>query len=155
MSSFAAWGLSILGIAVITTVAEMLLPQGRMRTVIRSVTATVAAIIIITPIPQIIKHGINFDFSASAVDTDDDYLDYIEGKKRDLVCSAAEAYLKEHGYSGIEVSVELDGFAVKSASAKIVDNIINENGGHINKSEIKTLLAEYFGIDKEAVMVYG
>lgn len=155
MSSFGAWGLSILGIAVITTVAEMLLPQGKMRTVIRSVTATVAALVIITPIPQLIKHGINFDFSATAVETDKEYLEFVEKTKSELVSAAAEKYLTEKGYDGVKVSVELDGYAVKSVSANIVESIMPDGSGHINKSEIKTMLAEFFGIDKEAVMAYG
>ena len=156
MNAFAAWGLSILGIAVITTVAEMLLPQGKMRNIIRSVTATVAAFVIITPLPQLFKHGVAFDFlSADGVATDSEYLEYIEQTKRELICASAAEYLKQNGVEGVAVSVELDGFKVISATAKIVDSGITEDGAHINKSEITKLLAEYFGIDKEAVMAYG
>ncbi len=156
MNAFAAWGLSILGLAVITTIAEMLLPRGKMRNVIRSVTATVAALVIITPLPKIFKDGANFDFFGDdAVETDSEYLEYIEETKCKLISNAARDYLAQKGYDGVEITVTLDGFKVKSATANIVETGITGDDGHINKSEIKKLLAEYFGIDKEAVMAYG
>lgn len=155
MSSFAAWGLTILGLAVVTTVAEMLLPQGKTRNVIRSVAATIAVLVIVTPLPGLFKNGLDFDFSDGSVEIDENYLDYIEQKKCETVSEAAQKYLEQNGYSGIRISVELDGFRVKSAVANFVDSGITGDGAHINKSEIKRLLAEYFGIDKEAVMAYG
>lgn len=155
MSSFAAWGLTLLGLAVISTVAEMLLPQGKTRNVIRSVMATIAVLVIVTPIPQLLEHGIHFDFSSDAVVTDSEYLEYVDKIKSDTVGAAASEFLKSKGYEGMEVTVALDGWTVKSASAKFVDTGMTGNDAHIHKSEITVLLAEYFGIEKEAVMVYG
>ncbi len=155
MSSFAAWGLTLLGLAVICTIAEMLLPQGKTRGVIRSVMATVAVLVIVTPLPNLIKNGFDFDFTSDTVKLDTDYIQYSDGKRGELISRAAEQYLKQNGYDGISVSVQMDGYSVKSVTAKIADSGIIQNGEHINNSEIKKLLAEYFGIEKEAVMAYG
>lgn len=155
MSSFAAWGLTLLGLAVICTIAEMLLPQGKTRGVIRSVMATLAVLVIVTPLPNLIKNGFDFDFTADTVKLDTDYINYSDDKRGQYVAHAAELYLKQNGYDSIEVSVQMDGYKVKSVTAKISDSSIMQNGEHINNSEIKKLLAEYFGIEKEAVMAYG
>lgn len=156
MSSFAAWGLTILGLAIVTTVAEMLLPQGKMRKVISSVFATVTVFVIITPIPNLLKNGIDFDFSSDTVKTDQSYLEYIEGVRGEMLASSCAEYLKSKGYSdGYKITVESEGYTVKKARVEFVDSGMTENGGHINKSEIIELIAEYFGIGKEAVMSYG
>ena len=88
MSAFAAWGLTILGLAVVTTIAEMLLPQGKTRTVIRSVFATVAVLVIVTPLPKLLKSGFDLDFSGEDIVSDEKYLDYISGVKANIVTDA-------------------------------------------------------------------
>ncbi|MDE7406106.1 MAG: stage III sporulation protein AF [Clostridiales bacterium] len=155
MSSFAAWGLTLLGLAVICTIAEMLLPQGKTRGVIRSVMATIAVLVIVTPLPNLIKNGFDFDLTEDTIKLDAEYIKYSDDKRGEYSARAAELYLNQNGYDGIEVSVQMDGYKVKSVTAKISDSGIMQNGEHINNSEIKKLLAEYFGIEKEAVMAYG
>ena len=155
MSSFAAWGLTLLGLAVICTIAEMLLPQGKTRSVIRSVMATVAVFVIVTPLPGLIKNGFDFDFTEDTVNIDTDYIKYTDLLRGQEFAAAAEQYLKQNGYEGVAVTVEMNGYKVKSVTAKISNSSIMQNGTHINNSEITKLLAEYFGIEKEAVMAYG
>ena len=156
MSSFAAWGLTILGLAIITTVAEMLLPQGKTRNVVRSVAATVATLVIVTPLPSLFKSGFNFDFSGGEVAVDSEYLEYVDGIKAEAYVKSAKEYLKSKGLDGdYTLSVTLDGFNVKSATVNFSDSIMSENISHINKSEIIKSIADYFDIDEEAVMAYG
>lgn len=156
MSSFAAWGLTILGLAVVTTVAEMLLPQGKTRNVIRSAAAAIAALVIITPLPNILKNGFDYDFSGDSVHTDSDYLEYVDGIKADYFAKSAEEYLASKGYSdAARVTVTVDGWKVKTVTVNFSDMGMPENGAHINKSEIIKLVADYFGIGEEAVMSYG
>lgn len=155
MSSFAAWGLTLLGLAVICTIAEMLLPHGKTRGVIRSVMATIAVLVIVTPLPNLINNGFDFDFTSDTVNMDTSYIDYSEKKRGEYFGLAAQNYLSDNGYDGVEVSVIMDGYNVKSVSYKITKSGIKPNDQHINKNEIEKLLAEYFGIEKEAVMTYG
>lgn len=157
MSAFAAWGLTILGLAVIATVAEILLPQGKTRKVIRSVFAAAAALVIVTPVPRLIKNGFKFDFDAE-VQPDTSYLEYIEKTKKEMLADSAYKYLEANGHpcDGIKITLELSGeYSVKSAVVEFSRTGINDNGEHINKSEIIGLIADYFGIGKEAIMSYG
>lgn len=156
MNSFAAWGLTILGLAVVTTIAEMLLPKGKTRNVIRSVAATVAVFVIVTPLPNLLKSGLDFEFPSDSVELDGEYLEYTDGFKRKTVERAAMAYLAEKGYTdGFTLTVELDGWSVKSATLNFSDSGMPENTEHIHKSEIIKLVADYFGIGEEAIMSYG
>ena len=158
MSSFAAWGLTILGLAVTTTLAEMLLPQGRTRKVIRSVIATVTVLIIVTPLPKMLSGGFNFDFSSGdGIPTDSAYIQYVDDAKRGMIERSAEEYVKQSGLGEVRVTVELDdsGYGVKAASIKFDESGITENGEHIHKSEIIKLVAEYLRLSEEAIMTYG
>ncbi len=156
MNSFAAWGLTVLGLATVTTVAEMLLPQGKLRKVVRSVVATVTALVIVTPLPSLLKNGFDFDFAADAVETDADYLDYVENAKNEIIAKSVCDHLKSKGYgSGYTLTVETDGYDVKSVTINFSQSGITENGEHINKSEIIELIADYLRIGEEAIMTYG
>lgn len=156
MSSFAAWGITVLGLATVTTVAEMLLPHGKLRKVIRSVFATVTAFVIITPLPTLIKNGADFDFSSDTVTVDGQYIEYIDGVRGQMLASSCVEYLKSKGYDGgYTLSVESEDYKVKKARVDFSYSGMTENGGHINKSEIVELIADYFGISKEAIMTYG
>lgn len=156
MSGFAAWGLTVLGLATVTTIAEMLLPHGKLRNVILSVFASITALVIITPIPELFKNGFDFDFSTGTVATDSDYLDFIDKSREDIFAASAVEYLKQHGYDGgFTLTVTADGYTVKTVTVKFDESGMTADGGHINKSEIVGLIAEYFGVGREAVMTYG
>lgn len=157
MNSFAAWGLTVLALAIVTTIAEMLLPKGKTKTVIRSVVATVTVLAVITPIPSLIKGEIfNFDFETGGVETDTSYLEYIDGLKKTAIEKSVTDYLKTEGYEGIKVKVELDGeWTVKSATVDFSQSGITDKHEHIYKSEIIKLVAGRLQIGEEAIMTYG
>ena len=156
MSSFAAWGITILALAVISTVAEMLLPKGKTRNVIRSVTASVAVLAISTPIPGLLKNGFKFDFSADEVEIDGGYLQYVDGVKEEMLVNSVKNYLSTKGLkSDFVIKLEVDGWTVKSATVNFSQSVITGGDEHINKSEIIKSIADFFGIDEEAVMSYG
>lgn len=157
MTAFAGWGLTLLGLAIVTTVAEMLLPHGKTKSAVRYVVAVVAALVIITPIPSMLKHGINFDFDfGTGSVTDTEYLEYVDGLKEKLIENSVVRYVESKGVSGLIVAVELDGeFNVKSASIDFSKTVMTGNDEHINKSEIIRLVADYLRIGEEAIMTYG
>lgn len=155
MNAFAAWGLTVLGLAVISTVAEMLLPQGRLRNAIRSVMATIAVLVIVTPLPQLLNSKITLDFPLDAIKLDSEYIAFVENKNRELIELAATRFLESKGINGVKLDVRLVGYCVKSVTVDFSEIGITGNTAHINKSEITKLLADYFGIEKEAVMAYG
>lgn len=156
MSSFAAWGLTILGIAVITTVAEMFLPQGKTKKVIRSVFAVVTVLAIITPLPTLLKNGFGASLGENGVEMDESYLQYVEEAKKQMLIGSVEKHLKENGHSGgYSIDLDADGWTVKSVRIKFDEPGITEKGEHINKNEIIKLVADYFDIGREAIMTYG
>ncbi len=156
MSAFAAWGLTILALAIITTVGEMLLPKGRLRNVIRSVFASVTALAIVAPLPKLFN-GEKLDlFDNGEVETDGRYLEFIEDTKEEILLSAAYAALEEAGYSGAAtIRLNLEGWEVKSAVINFSESGIMTDGEHINRKEIIRLIADCFGINEEAIMTYG
>lgn len=156
MNSFASWGLTVLGLAIVISIAEMLLPQGKMRKVIRSVFATVTALVIVTPLPSLLKIDFDPDWGMGEVKVDSDYLEYTNGVKAMLVSAAVNDLIKEKGYKGVDVEVKLDdAWNVHSAVVKFSNSGMTENGEHINKSEIIGLIADYLRIGEEAIMTYG
>ena len=57
MSSVGAWILSILGIVVIGAVIDLVLPSGRMNKYVKSIFSAVTILVIILPLPNLVKNG--------------------------------------------------------------------------------------------------
>ena len=157
MNSLAAWGLTVLALAIITTIGEMLLPKGKTKTVIRSVVATVTVLAIITPIPSLIKGEMfAFDFESGSANLDDNYLSYVDGIKKSTIEKSVSDYLEKNGYGGITIKVELEGeWSVKSASIDFSQSGITDKDSHIHKNEVIKLVADYLQLSEEAIMTYG
>lgn len=160
MSEFAAWGMTLLGLAVISGIAEMFLPHGKTKNVIRSVFAVVAITAVITPLPSLFKGEFSFNFDYSGTVSDSEYLDYVDKLKTDMLAQAAYDYLEANGYPDCKALVKIqpitaDSYSVVSAKVNFVDSSITENNAHINRKEIIKLIANFYDIGEEAIMTYG
>jgi len=93
MSALSAWITAIFVAVVVTVVAELLFSDTRMSKFIRTVTATVTLLIIVAPLPSLIKSGGTgggngvLDYSPQL---DEGYINFVTGKRLAAVESALE-----------------------------------------------------------------
>ena len=163
MSALSAWVTAIFASVIITLGVELLFTDTRMSKFIRTVTATTTLLIIVMPIPSLIKSAISGNEN-NALDyrpqLDESYIDFVMGKRFDAVESALEAELEKAGISGAiaEIIGEADDGEAKIVQVKInlSNSVIDEKIGHINMNELAvTTTCKYLGIDKSKVVAYG
>ena len=77
MTFISGWIMSILGIVVLGTTVDLLMTKSRMKNIIRSVFATVSVLVIITPLPSLIRNGVDISFSdmLGQIELDNTFLD--------------------------------------------------------------------------------
>ena len=125
MNAIVAWILSILGIVVVGTVIDLVMPSGRMHKYIRSIFATVTILIIILPLPNLIKNGFQLDgdfIIDNNFQLDQNFVDFANRQKIRSLELGVEKALEQEGIKGADVSIQ----------AEVNGNEINITGVPIN-----------------------
>lgn len=159
MNVFSVWIISILGVVVLGVIADLIL-SGKLKNFCRSVFSAVAVLMIVIPIPTVLRNGCDKieDIFDSALSLDNEYIsagsEYVAEK---LAKGITEA-LREDGISGVEIEVELkQGELTEIAAIKIyIKKLVIENGMlHINKYEyLKKKVTEYSNVVEEMIYIY-
>ena len=161
MSGLAAWILSILGVVIIGSIIDLLLPSGKMNKYIKVVFSTVTVLIIILPLPSLFKNGCSADniFFTEDITIDESYINKIDDYKKESVIKGLKEALSNDGIILKDVYIEGD-FSdivpdIKYVRINFADVVIERDYPHINKYElIRNKVTEYLVIDKDAVSIY-
>ena len=159
MSAFSIWALGIAGIVILGVIVDILLPHGKMHNYVKSMFSLFTVLVIIYPIPGLIKNGFEFDeffstdFTYCDVSlTQDEYL------KNELE-TAVENYLSK---MGVEANVEIYGevtsknLRINYIYVELLKSVIENEDMNINSNEaVAELVAECVNIDRERIIVYG
>lgn len=156
--NFSAWILSILGAFVLTTLVDILLPNGKMTSIIKMLSSLIVFGIIISPLIGIVKDDISI-FDTAKFETNTSITQGIESRKLE--------YQKQNFVSlvssELEIACSVEIYQKKEDSLSVVDYVeiyisdggITDENENINIQEKLVLLAEnYFGIDSSRVFVY-
>lgn len=153
MSSLATWVLSILGIVLVGTLVDLLLTKSRLKSVIRSVFATIIVLVIVTPLPGLVSTG-SFDINADI--TDGEFLTYASDLKIGVLERAVERALAAEG---IEAAVEIEGtadtdIAIERVTINLSADGIPDENEHINKYDsVRRLAADYLNVEEDRITV--
>ncbi|MDR2201800.1 MAG: stage III sporulation protein AF [Clostridiales bacterium] len=162
MSAAAAWITSILGVVIVGTLIDLILPSGRMNKYIKSVFAAVTVLVIVLPLPSLIRSGFKPEggkLFAPEFSLDSRYIEYADAVKFGYLARGVEKMLKEDGMAGVSVKIE-GGFSghepvINLVSANLQNLVIDKNLEHINKYErTRDLIAQYLNVPKDAVIIY-
>ena len=163
MSALAAWITAIFVAVVIAIGAELLFSDTRMSKFIRSVTAIVILLVIVMPIPALVKNGFSIggdDTAENNMKLDESFIGFVDGKRINAVEAALVGELKNAGISGAAVKITREGNGEKTKIVQVeinlTDSVIDEKLGHINMNELAvTTVCKYLNIEKSKVVVYG
>mgnify|MGYP001072682461 FL=1 len=163
MSALAAWITAIFVAVVIAIGAELLFSDTRMSKFIRSVTAIVILLVIVMPIPALVKNGFSIggdDTAENNMQLDESFIGFVDEKRINAVEAALAGELKNAGISGAAVKITRDGNGEKTKIVQVeinlADSVIDEKLGHINMNELAvTTVCKYLNIEKSKVVVYG
>lgn len=155
MSGVVTWALSILGVALLGMLVDLLLTKSRLKPYIRSVFAVITALVVVTPLPGMLRAGGSVDWKIELTDTS--FLEYASDLKLHALERAVERALLEQ--EGVQADVKIEGRADKdieitSVYVDLSQNGITDNPEHIYKYDsVQESTANYLGIDKERVTV--
>lgn len=163
MSALAAWITAIFVAVVIAIGAELLFSDTRMSKFIRSVTAIVILLVIVMPIPALVKNGFSIggdDTAENNMQLDESFIGFVDEKRINAVEAALVGEIKNAGISGAAVKITRAGNGEKTKIVQVeinlADSVIDEKLGHINMNELAvTTVCKYLNIEKSKVVVYG
>jgi len=163
MSALSAWITAIFVAVVIAIGAELLFSDTRMSKFIRSVTAIVILLVIVMPIPALVKNGFSIggdDTAENSMQLDESFIGFVDGKRINAVEAALVSELKNAGISGAAVKITRVGNGeetkIVQVEINLADSVIDEKLGHINMNELAvTTVCKYLNIEKSKVVVYG
>lgn len=163
MSALAAWITAIFVAVVIAIGAELLFSDTRMSKFIRSVTAIVILLVIVMPIPALVKNEFSIggdDTAENNMQLDESFIGFVDEKRINAVEAALVGELKNAGISGAAVKITRAGNGEKTKIVQVeinlADSVIDEKLGHINMNELAvTTVCKYLNIEKSKVVVYG
>lgn len=161
MSAVGAWILSILGVVIIGVIIDLVLPNGRMNKYIRSVFSTVTVLIIIFPLPNLLKNGCNtsdFIYNDTVI-LQENYIEYTAQMKKRALLRGLVSALQEDGISVREIELEGDFTQVVPIIEKVSINlsqvVIVGQSEHINKYKlIQSKVSAYLAIDEDIIRIY-
>lgn len=162
MNAVTTWILSIFAVIVVGVVVDLLFSGSRMAKTIKTVTATVTLLIMIAPIPVILKNGFtlkNGDITEFKLKTDENYLEYVNEKKLNVLERGAEKRLEEGGIRGAKVEIratnESEEIKIVQVIINLSESVIDGNNEHINKNELAVeLVSGFLNVGKGEISVY-
>ena len=155
-----SWIMSVLAVVVLSIVADLILSGKRMGKFIGGVFASLTILIIVAPLPNILKSGVDFDniLFAPPVQIDQDYLTYADNLKVASLERATESTLSSKGYKGADVSIDGqfgDSVKITGVSVNLYNLVMDEKVVHINKYDAITAIAsEFLDVNKGVIVVY-
>ncbi|MCI8595974.1 MAG: hypothetical protein HFE35_04040 [Clostridia bacterium] len=161
MKALGGWVLSILGIVVIGAVIDLVLPSGRMNKYIKSVFAAVTVLIVILPLPSLVKNGCSPDgfLLGENVQLQDKYISYTEELKKKSLIGGLKSALESDGIKLGDIEIDGDFSAaapeIKSVRINLSQVVIVGQSEHINKYELlRNKVSLYLAVDKDVIAIY-
>lgn len=163
ISSISNWILSITGVICLSVIAEFILPDGQMNRYVRGIFSFVVLLIVMSPIPKLLKKDLNFsnifDYKSS-IKIDDDYLYQVNLDKLTFYKNEIESDIKKLGYDNVSVYINcniLDSqMKFKSITVDLKSLVIRQNSEHKNiakiRQDITKIILSYIEIEEENIL---
>jgi stage III sporulation protein AF len=160
-STLSTWILSIAGIICVSVIIELVMPSGQMNRYIKGIFSFVIILVIIMPIPKLLKSKVDMSeiLDYGQIEVDENYLYQVNLDKLSLLKESLEEKADELGYQNVIISISADifssAFVIKSVHVDLSQIGISENAPHKNIIEIRKdlskLVADNIKIEEEKI----
>lgn len=163
MTTLSSWVVSIAGICILSVLIDLFLPSGNMSSHIKNIFNFVIILVIIAPLPKIIK-DYKYDYSSfittSDIELQNNFIYQVNMDKLTALKNEIDAKLASNGYQNIEVSIYADIFTsnmvIENVYVDLSNLVIENNSQHIDiKKEVENVILSVLDIDKEAIEFSG
>jgi hypothetical protein len=154
-----SWALSIVGLAAITLLCDIIMPEGETAKYIKGIFSLFIVFVIVSPLPGLLRSGGDYQsifFENKAASVDYSFIDYTNRLKVSSLERDITIYLAQKGFSGTVVTVlaEFEGIQMDLRAVTVdLTSAKYQAAPDINKRVVE-LLTEY-GIKKEIIFVYS
>lgn len=159
MSSVSLYLLGIVGVVMLTVLIDLIMPSGQVNRYIKGVMSLVIIFVIASPIPNILKKGIDFNslFQPATVVIDEEYLDTVKRQQIWAVENGLKNLLTALGISGAEIQIwatmEDNRLKISHIFVETSKVVLSAENAHIDKYAVITgLIVGQTGVSEEQVV---
>ena len=147
-----AYIISVLVAATSLSVAELIIPKGRLKSTVEIAISLIFISVMLMPV-------VDFDFSSVDLKYDTDYTDeavttYVENSLEKYYEKSYFKALKDAELIADKINVEFCGTKLNKIEIYLSNLVIEENNEHINITVIENYIAEKLNIQVELLTVY-
>lgn len=150
--------ISVVITAVLISLAELILPQGKLKSIVNTVFSLTLLISMITPLKNADMQIIP-TFNQIEIDNKNEELtyvsDYVDGKVAKYYATKYKNVLLENDLVAERVFVEIDNLQIVKVKIFLSNLVIPEENEHINNNVIASYVAQILGIDAKRVEIHA
>lgn len=155
-----AWILSIAGVTILSVVVDLILPSGQTAKYIKNIFAFVMILVIISPLPALIKGNFNVNdiFESEEIVLQEDYIYQVNRDKLTALEEEITSSLEEKGIKNVVVAINADIFQIEmkilEVNVDLSDLVIDENSGHIDIEKAITEVVNRL-VGEEVIIIFN
>ncbi len=159
MQGVISWLLGIFAMVIILVVIEVFTVPKTAK-IVKSVCGIAMMIVIVSPVLNSLKNGIDFNSSALGeygIELDENYLNFISEEKISLLEKEVEKKLDEEYGRGISVDIiggGTDDFNIEKVLLNFTGFVINEENANINRNEVREFVAKSLNLELSLISIY-
>ena len=155
-----AWILSIAGVTILSVAVDLILPSGQTAKYIKNIFAFVMILVIISPLPALIKGNFNVNdiFESEEIVLQEDYIYQVNKDKLTALEEEITSSLEEKGIKNVVVTINADIFQIEmkilEVNVDLSDLVIDENSGHIDIEKAITEVVNRL-VGEEVIIIFN
>ncbi|MCL1954261.1 MAG: stage III sporulation protein AF [Firmicutes bacterium] len=159
MQGLSLWISSILAVAIIGVIADLILSGNRMHKFVRGIFGVVMLFVISAPLPSLICSGFKWDFDwGGSVEIDQGWLDQVQKKQMKILEDGTVQLLARNGIDKAKVTIQgtVDNLIVNitQVTVNLLDAVINNNNPHIDiKEVVLEIVTSGLNVDQSIVVI--
>ena len=162
MSEISLYLLSIVGLAFLLVIVDLILPVGKISNYVKGISAFLLMVVVLSPIIKIINNssGIFSWIKSTQYKVDYNLLQTINDTNNEEIERELEIYLANNGYENTEVSISyktsVNEIKMNYIFVNLSKLVINKNVEHIDYyTKIKELIKKRISIEEDNIIIYG
>ncbi|MBR4745754.1 MAG: hypothetical protein IK070_03510 [Clostridia bacterium] len=150
-----AWIFSVCGIVFLGLMVDVISPNGKTNTFIKSIFSLIFLFVLASPLVKIVNTKINF--SEYSWNMDSDYMEVLKNQKIASLEQGMIAKLQESGYSNVGVKIEgiLTNNEISITKVYVIpqNEVLTDSTSSINNGNtIRDIIALTLSVDKEVIV---
>ena len=154
VNMFSSWLISVLGISFIGIIIDFILPNGKMKGIVKTAVAIFTILMLVKPIKNIDLNNLNLNFTSFQIDSS--FVQANDNKKIENLKNDIEKNINNIGYKGVKIDVFLsENNNIKTIYVDLSRVVLIDKSLNINKyTNIVATIKQFVNIQEEDIIFY-